>query len=73
MPSETPAFYYDAIEELSDGQRIAETFTSNVEYLAGDELPLNSARWTVEYVDRRGTKKIDGHDVNARALRCTLG
>jgi hypothetical protein len=46
MGRDRRAFQYTAIALLADGQPIAETFASDVEYLAGDELPLSSARCT---------------------------
>ena len=72
MGDEAPAFHYQAIAQLPDGQAIAETFTSNVEYLAGDELPLNSARWHVESVEQERIDEIDGHEQSVRTLRCVL-
>jgi hypothetical protein len=50
----------------------AEEFTSSVEYLAGDELPLRSARWTVERVQEEGIER-DGRDVfTVRTLYCEI-
>jgi hypothetical protein len=64
---EPPAFRYRALS--GDGRR-SEIFASNVEYLAGDELPLRSARWTVERVEQEGIEHHDGHDVTVRTLYC---
>jgi hypothetical protein len=71
-PGESPAFQYTAIALLTDGQPIAETFTSDVEYFAGDELPLSSARWHVESVEDGGTRPVHGDEKLVRILRCRL-
>ncbi len=62
------AFLYTAIAE----GRPPETFTSNVEYLAGDELPLRSARWTVERVEQEGIEHEHGETVTVRTLYCDV-
>jgi hypothetical protein len=72
MGDEIPSFHYRALAELPDGQPIAETFTSNVEYLAGDELPLGSARWHVESVEQERIDEVNGHKQSVRTLRCVL-
>jgi hypothetical protein len=64
---EPPAFRYRAV--ANDG-RNTEVFTSNVEYLAGDELPLRSARWTVERVEQEGFDHDRGVTVTVRTLYC---
>ena len=61
------AFVYTAIAE----GRAPETFTSDVEYLVGDELPLRSARWTVEEVQEEGIEYSEGAVATARLLRAT--
>jgi hypothetical protein len=61
------AFLYTAIAQ----GRPPETFTSNVEYLVGDELPLPSARWTVERVEETGVEYSQGGVATVRLLHCT--
>jgi hypothetical protein len=72
MAEELPAFRYRAVATDSEGKEIIEIFESNVEYLAGDELPLRSARWRVESVDQEGIAHIDGEDQRVRELSCVL-
>ena len=67
--TETPAYRYRAV--ANDGAK-TELFTSNVEYLAGDELPLRTARWSVERVEQEGIEHVDGVTVTVRTLYCTL-
>jgi hypothetical protein len=50
--------------------RDPESFTSNVEYLPGDELPLRSARLTVVRVEEAGTEYSEGEVSIARVLHC---
>jgi hypothetical protein len=61
-------FLYTAFAE---GQQ-PETFTSNVEYLAGDELPLSSARWQVDRVAEAGTGYSEEGRTLMRYLYCTI-
>src|SRR6185295_755507 len=61
--AEPLAFRYRAVAD--DGRR-TEIFVSNVEYLAGDELPLRSARWTVERVEQEGIEHDDGREQTVR-------
>jgi hypothetical protein len=72
MADELPAYRYRAVATDSDGNEVMEIFESNVEYLAGDELPLRSARWQVEAVEQEGIAHIDGEDQRVRELRCAL-
>jgi hypothetical protein len=65
--SGAPAYRYRAVVE--DGRR-AEIFTSDVEYVAGDEIPLRGGRWTVERVEQDGIEHEDGGDVTVRTLYC---
>ena len=67
--TQTPAFRYRAV--ANDG-RNREIFTSNVEYLAGDELPLPSARWQVVRVEQEGFDHEGGATVTVRTLYCTI-
>ena len=46
---------YRAFAVSEGGHPIVEDFESNVEYLVGDELPLDSARWRVEAIGRELT------------------
>ena len=71
MP-ELPAFRYRATAKDDAGGDVIEIFTSNVEYIAGDELPLCSARWEVQTVEQEGIAHIDGEDQVVRELRCVL-
>jgi hypothetical protein len=52
--------------------RVVECLTSNVEYMAGDELPLRSARWRVRMVMQEGIERIDGQEQTVRDLDCVL-
>jgi hypothetical protein len=72
MTDEIPAYRYRAIATDTDGREVIEIFESNVEYLAGDELPLRSARWQVESVEQEGIAHIDGEDQRVRELRCVF-
>jgi hypothetical protein len=72
MSDELPAYRYRAVATDSHGNEVIEIFESNVEYLAGDELPLRSARWHVEVVEQDGIAHIDGEDQRVRELRCVL-
>ena len=45
---------------------------ASVEYVAGDELPLSSARWQVESVEDGGTRSVQGTEKLVRVLRCRL-
>ena len=67
--AQTPAFRYRAV--TGDG-RHTEIFTSNVEYVAGDKLPLRSARWTVERVEQEGLDHEGGATVTVRTLYCAI-
>ena len=67
--TEAPAFRYRAV---ADQGRRTEIFTSNVEYVAGDELPLRSARWTVERVEQEGFDHVEGETVTVRILHCAI-
>jgi hypothetical protein len=51
--------------------RAQESFTSDVEYLAGDELPLSIARFTVERVEEAGVEYSEGQASIARVLHCS--
>jgi hypothetical protein len=72
MTADLPRFRYRATATDSDGERVVEIFTSNVEYMPGDELPLRSARWQVRTVDQEGIARIDGEDQRVRELSCIL-
>jgi hypothetical protein len=67
--TETPVFRYRAV---ANGGRNTEIFSSNVEYVAGDELPWRSARWTVERVEQEGFDHIEGASVTVRTLYCAV-
>jgi len=72
VSDELPAYRYRAVALDRAGNEVVEIFESNVEYLAGDELPLRSARWQVESVEQEGIAHIDGEDQRVRELRCRL-
>ena len=66
------AFRYRATAVDTAGRNITEVFTSNVEYLPGDELPLSSARWRVRTVSDEGISVHGGRAQIVRHLRCML-
>ena len=72
MADETPAFRYRAIARDDTGHVVIEIFTSSVEYMAGDELPLSSRRWHVRTVRQEGIAHIHGEDQAVRELDCVL-
>ena len=72
MSDELPAYRYRAVATDSAGDEVVEIFESNVEYLAGDELPLSSARWHVESVVQEGIAHVGREDQRVRELRCVL-
>jgi hypothetical protein len=72
MSDELPAYRYRAVATDSAGNEVVEMFQSNVEYLAGDELPLSSGRWHVETVVQEGIEHVAGEDQRVRELLCVL-
>jgi len=72
MPmADVPAYRYRATARDASGREIIEVFTSDVEYVAGDELPLDS-RWHVRVVVQERIAHIDGQDQTVRELDCIL-
>lgn len=67
-----PAFRYKAVARDEDGWEVVEVFTSGVEYRAGDELPLSSARWRVDRVSLAGVEHRSEGTVTVRTLYCHL-
>jgi hypothetical protein len=72
MTEELPAYRYRAVAVDADGEEVVQVFESNVEYMAGDELPLRSARWHVESVEQEGISHVGGDDQRVRVLFCAL-
>lgn len=65
--SAQPTYVYRAVATDAAGRSVVETFDSNVEYLAGDELPLSSARWRVDSVG--GEILVKGSNRVTRVVR----
>ena len=72
MSDELPAYRYRAVATDGAGNEVVEIFESNVEYVAGDELPLSSALWHVERVVQEGIAHVEREDQRVRELRCVL-
>lgn len=74
--TEPPRFDYTAVADGHDDER----FTSNIEYVAEDQLPVSEEltldhRWTVERVENTGNTfwaEDRSRQLESRVLYCTV-